>query len=85
MLNDNARNFVTNEVWRYDGICEELCWKEYCKPGNCWKLETSLHQARKNHRTVVIDGYIYHVGGCKSDQCNLDRFRFEKFLIVMKR
>ena len=81
---DIAIHEVTNEVWRYNGICEEICWKEYCVPDNCWQLETPLRQVRKNHRTVVIDGYINHVGGCKTDQCDFDLFRFKNWLIVKR-
>lgn len=66
----NFVKVVTNEVWKYSG------------ERKIWEQQLPLRQQRQFHSTVVIDGDIFHIGGCKNAPCKKDRFRFEKSLIL---
>ena len=62
---------LTNEVWRF------------ARNEKSWQQQLPLRQKRQYHSTVIIEGDIYHVGGCKNEPCEHDRFRFENSIIYM--
>ena len=67
-MSSSAEGFVvTNKVWKY------------IKNGDPWELQTALRRPRAYHRTEIINGDIYHVGGCQNNKCGGDGMGFENF------
>ena len=66
----NPAAVVTNEVWRLTG--NEANWQQ----------QLPLRRKRQFHSTVVIEGDIYHAGGCINEPCRDERLRFDKSAFI---